>query len=1056
MEHNNKYLINIFDRYSDLKKSNKQEYDNNDLWKIFEYYSCLKLSEEYKKPFYEYDDIDPNFKEINKMSRNDTGIDCSDLDKTIVQCKLRKNTLTWKECSTFFGSQNIFSSELKKPIVRWENLIITRNTDCTLSENLLERKELFIDKPYDKNELITFCENLIINSPSYPVFNENFKLRDYQIEAINMVKENKKNVIINLPTGTGKNSVIIYSFLENKKYLILVPRIILMDQFKKEIIKHFPKMKNNIQLIGDSNNTFDENKLITICVFNSVHLIENYCMNFEKIFIDEAHHINKPAIYYENEDDEYTNNNNITVDNDSMDTEDIIQELNGNSNNDSEEYYSDDESIITEETKDDIEDELVNVKNYTKIINSLVQYSNNVYLSATIDSTDNFEHYSKDIRSMIDLKYLCDYQIHVPIFSDDPTNKNICEYLLKNYRNIIIYCNSQKEGKLVNKLMNGLQLNSSEYIDCNTSKKSRDDIINKYKDGEIPFLINVRILVEGFDAPITKGVCFLHLPTNKTTLIQIIGRSLRLHSTKTIANIILPFSSREDEKNICNFLKVMAKNDSRIRKSFENKQLGGYISINIINNDEDIEFKYDMIYNSMGILLNGEDIWMKRLEDLKEYIDKNNKRPSEEDKKHNIKQLGMWTSHQIQNYKNENQIMKGFKIRKTWEEFIEKYKFYFYNNEQKFYKNLQKVIEYIDYNNKRPSSEDNNIIIKKLGVWCLTQTNNYNKNQYIMKEDKCKNTWKEFIEKYKFYFQSNEEIWINKLEELKNYIDNNNKIPSRLDKNGNIKKLGAWLNMQNISYKKTLHIMKEEKIKKIWEEFIDKYKIYFQSDEEEIINKLEKIKEYIDKNNKRPSSNDKNIEISHLGSWLITKTEDYNKNQHIMKKENLRKIWEGFIEKYKSYFLSNEEVWENNLENVKKYIDINNKKPTRCDKNKQIIILANWINSQSTNYKTKYQIMSNEEIYNKWTEFINNQKYKKYFQSNEDEWNNKLNEVIQYIDTNDKKPSNKSINKHVKTLDSWIKHQKDNYKNKKHIMSNEKIYKQWTKFINDPKYAKYF
>jgi hypothetical protein len=62
-------------------------------------------------------------------------------------------------------------------------------------------------------------------------------------------------------------------------------------------------------------------------------------------------------------------------------------------------------------------------------------------------------YYNKDIRDMITLGYLCDYTIHVPIFNDDPTNKNICEHLLKNYRNIIIYCNSQKEGKLINKLI---------------------------------------------------------------------------------------------------------------------------------------------------------------------------------------------------------------------------------------------------------------------------------------------------------------------------------------------------------------------------------------------------------------------------------------------------------------------------------------------------------------------------------------------------------------------------------------------------------------------------
>ena len=55
---NNKYIINIYERYLDLKNSNKLEFDNNDLWKIFEYYSCLKLSEEYKKPYYKYDNID--------------------------------------------------------------------------------------------------------------------------------------------------------------------------------------------------------------------------------------------------------------------------------------------------------------------------------------------------------------------------------------------------------------------------------------------------------------------------------------------------------------------------------------------------------------------------------------------------------------------------------------------------------------------------------------------------------------------------------------------------------------------------------------------------------------------------------------------------------------------------------------------------------------------------------------------------------------------------------------------------------------------------------------
>ena len=610
------------------------------------------------------------------MTRNDTGIDCCDLENTIVQCKLRKNgtLLNWKDCSTFFGSQNIYDKELGKYIIKWENLIITRNKECSLSENLLFR--YFVDKTYCRENIIYFCENLLLNPPQYPIFNDDsFKLRDYQNECIDLIKQSNKNVIISLPTGSGKNVVIIYSMKPNCKYLILVPRIILMDQLKKEIIKHNPKMKSKIQLIGDKNTDFKEDKNITICVFNSVSIVADYGTSFDKIFIDEAHHINKPMIYCNDDSLDF----NESIDDSS---EGSVDGLSEESVEDLSDYESDEDS--SEGCVDDTEDELVNGTNYTQIIKSLEKYNNNVYLSATIDEKKGFEYYNKDIREMIDLKYLCDYEIHVPIFSEDPTNKNICFYLLNNYRNIIIYCNTQKEGKLINKLFNDIQNFSSEYIDCKTPKNKRDNIIERYKKGEIPFLVNVRILVEGFDAPITRGVCFLHMPQSKTTLIQIIGRALRLHPLKTIANIILPYSCSDDEKNICKFLKIMANNDSRIKKSFESKRLGGYISIDNTYNEEDyddedvineeIEFKYYAVYNSLGVLQNGEDKWIKRLNDVKKYIDENCKKPSFTDKNKDIKQLCIWINHQIINYKSKKDNMTNELIYSKWTEFINEYK----------------------------------------------------------------------------------------------------------------------------------------------------------------------------------------------------------------------------------------------------------------------------------------------------------------------------------------------------------------------------------------------
>ena len=302
-----KYKNNIYNRYKDLlkaKESTSTELTNNNLSKIFEYYSCIKLSEEYKQLFYEYNDIDPTFKENNNMTRNDTGIDCCNLIDTIVQAKLRKYNLTWKECSTFFGSQNLYNDTLNITEVRWQKLIITRNTESKLSQVMLEKHKLYIDKPYSNTDIIKYCEDLIITPPQLPIIeiNNEYIIRDYQQECIDLINNSNENIIISLPTGTGKNFIIVKSLQPKKKYLILVPRIILMEQITDEIIKHNKKLKTKIQCIGDKNNAFNESKDITICVYNSVKLVEEYKTTFYKIFIDEAHHIYKPQIYMNDDD----------------------------------------------------------------------------------------------------------------------------------------------------------------------------------------------------------------------------------------------------------------------------------------------------------------------------------------------------------------------------------------------------------------------------------------------------------------------------------------------------------------------------------------------------------------------------------------------------------------------------------------------------------------------------------------------------------------------------------------------------------------------------------
>ena len=951
-----RYNKNIYDRYKSLINSgiSKEEYTNNHLCKIFEYYSCIQLMKEYNQIFLEYDDIDPNFKEINDMSRTDTGVDACNLIDTIVQCKLRKDntSLTWRECGTFFGSQNIFNEELKEIVVRWKKMIITRNKDCNLSRHLSSKSKLFIDKDYDKNEMIVYCEELLKNyiEIEQEVNNTSIVLRDYQLECIKLIKEAVvKNVIINLPTGTGKNLIILHSMKIDIKYLILVPRIILMTQIKDELKKYFPKLSRSVQCIGDGNDTYKENKNICICVYNSISVVKDYVEGFSKIFIDEAHHIKTPMIYqqdllYFNEDRDSFLLKSPAINNRVNEVEAPLAEalaenpvckcekndISNDENNDSDEEEEQDfeeeedcEEVVeeTEETND-----VDNEDTYLKEIALLAKYNNNVYLSATIDKQDGFEYYTKDIREMIKDGYLCDYTIHIPIFTEDPTNKNICYNLIKNYSNTIIYCNSQKEGNAINKMMNSIQKGCSQYIDCKTSKNKRDIIIKKYKSGKIPFLVNVRILVEGFDAPITKGICFMHLPSSSTTLIQIIGRALRLHKDKTIANIILPFSSKGDETSICRFLNIIAKNDSRVRKSYEVKKLGGYINIDKVSyvdeevdsstddSDNDIELKFNMVFDSMGKIANCEELWNMRLDKLKKYIDDNGKRPKENDINKDIKQLFKWIQHQITNYNKKQKNMKDDNIYNKWNEFInsEKYKQYFIlpSSEEHFIANLNKVKKYIDENNKLPYYNDNDTNIKILSKWVQHQTTNYKNKQDNMKHNNIYNKWTEFInsEKYKKYFIvfTAEENFIVSLNKVKIYLDENHKRPSRDKKNKDITQLGEWIHTQISNYNTKINNMKDINIYNKWTEFIncDKYKIYFQSQYEDFIINLNKVIKYIDKNEKRPQQKDKDETIRVLGIWISNQACNYNKKRENMKDENIYNKWNEFKndEKYKKYF----------------------------------------------------------------------------------------------------------------------------------------------------------
>lgn len=177
-----------------------------------------------------------------------------------------------------------------------------------------------------------------------------------------------------------------------------------------------------------------------------------------------------------------------------------------------------------------------------------------------------------------------------------------------------------------------------------------------------------------------------------------------------------------------------------------------------------------------------------------------------------------------------------------------------------------------------------------------------------MKDPKIRKIWEQFINKNKEKFLSNDVVWNNNLNKCKQYIDENKKRPSQKNKNNDIKKLASWINTQQQSYKKEIEIMKDSNIRKLWENFIDKYEEHFllnkkRWNEKEWNNNLNKCKQYIDENNKRPSTESKNKNIKQMGNWIGTNLNNYKKEKQIMKNPFIKKLWEQFIDVYKKHFI---------------------------------------------------------------------------------------------------------------------------------------------------------
>jgi hypothetical protein len=130
---------------------------------------------------------------------------------------------------------------------------------------------------------------------------------------------------------------------------------------------------------------------------------------------------------------------------------------------------------------------------------------------------------------------------------------------------------------------------------------------------------------------------------------------------------------------------------------------------------------------------------------------------------------------------------------------------------------------------------------------------------------------------------------------------------------------------------------------------------------------LEKLKDFINLNEKLPRlikkknrKTEKDKDENRLGNWINTNKQDYKNKPYCMKEENKdrREKWKKFTDEFKEYLLTYEEEWDENLNKVIDFINLNKKLPRRIGKknrktaeNEEETRLARWIHTNKENYE---------------------------------------------------------------------------------------------------------
>ena len=427
---------------------------------------------------------------------------------------------------------------------------------------IIEKKS--VDKPQINNR---------INKNKFCI-PEKVILREYQNKAVEKWFNNKCKGVLEMATGSGKTLTAIfalnkfYSMLTKRGYpcgiVIVVPYKNLLEQWCKELdvfgvnpIKCYEnknKWYMNLKLVINDFNKGRKMDLFVITTnttFISDYFQENLC-NIKRDYVfcaDEMHHLMAPKISkLLPQNTEYRLGLTATLCNefDKENSKNLVS------------YF--DKTVFTFSLEDAIKNKCLTKYYYYPIIVSLDDVERKEYYELT-KKISRFINKDNDINNEV-FKALVNKRRRIILNANNKLIKfSQMKEELNKYNKVLVYCGDKidEEGKYVdriNKIIYDMGINTHTYT-AELNATERNNILERFKNGDLKVLTAIRCLDEGVDIPALDCAFILSSNMDSKQFIQRRGRILRKCTNKEFAYIydfvVVPSLNKNEIEQLSNY-----------------------------------------------------------------------------------------------------------------------------------------------------------------------------------------------------------------------------------------------------------------------------------------------------------------------------------------------------------------------------------------------------------------------------------------------------------------------------------------------------------------------